>query len=86
MSMLKKILITVTGILLILGLLGGSLTLLKFLPFLTLGILIWVNEREKKDVRFWIVLISLIMSVINLSIPALADVILWVLLMIAWWK
>lgn len=53
-------------------------TALQILPFSIFALLGYMQLYAKKDVRLWIVLLSALMILINLSIVSWVDVAAWI--------
>lgn len=85
MSMFKKVVLSSTILLMVLALFS-EITGAQLFPFIVFFVLVYRNEKEKKDVRFWIIMLAILMAVLNIGIESYMDIIVWTLIATAWWK
>lgn len=60
----------------------GNVTGLQLFPLGLFALLGYMQLYGKKDVRLWIIILSALMIVINLSVSSLADLVVWLFTLI----
>lgn len=97
--MFRKLTMGVTSVLVLLAIIGGA-TVPQMIPFVVFYVLAYFYDKEEREedllkpnhkLNFWIVFLALVMAILNFGLAlntpsAFIDVIVWVLIIFAWWK
>lgn len=86
MTTLKKIVCGVGVIFLVLGVATSTVTPLQLLPFVVAILMIYGYEKEQMNLKTWILILSVFMTIVNFSVKAYIDTAFWATLTYAWWK
>jgi hypothetical protein len=85
MDMFKKVMFWITLVVIVL-ILFTDVTALQVIPFIGSAILIWLQIFNKNKLNVWIMVLSGLMALLNLTMLSYVDIIYWIMVFVAFFK